>query len=254
MNRHQKLTLAKLCSTHSAEYRFGNRGKFWLKMRDLLKQETGYDHKGLQSVVERWMKIRQTETFVREMESGKTEEERKTFTEAVDKFAERWQHSHKHVAGEAADNKTAEEESNHVREACHNIVIDNATNEGIIKVRGDCASREEEEGEGEEEEEEQDTTPVPNGRRVRRLAAEDSMAESFSRIADYLVGESQEGRRSDEQGGSLWDLRRKRPRSNSNEDEQWARIEAKIDAKMDELMARMCKKLDDFAAKSGRQL
>lgn len=257
MNRHQKLTLAKLCSTHSAEYRFGSRGKFWLKMRDLLKQETGYDHKGLQSVVERWMKIRQTETFVREMESGKTQEESKTFTEAVDKFAERWQHSHKHVAGEAADNKTAKEESNNAREACHNSVIDNATDVGIIKVRGDCTPQEkEEEGEeeGEEEEKEEDTTPVPNGRRVRRLAAEDSMAESFSRIADYLVGESQEGRRSDEQGGSLWDRPRKRPRSHSNEDEQLARIEAKIDAKMDEFMARICKKLDDFAAKNAHQL
>lgn len=200
------------------------------------------------------MKIRQTGSFVREMESGKTEGERKTFTEAVDKFAERWQHSHKHVAGEAADNKIVDEEGNNPTQACHNMVFDNATNEGIIKVKADCTPQEQEGEEEEEEDEEEDTTPAHNGRRVRRLAAEDSMAESFSRIADYLVGESQERRRSGEQDGSLWDRRRKRPRSNSNEDEQWARIEARIDAKMDEFMARICKKLDDFAAKNAHQL
>lgn len=343
MNRHQKFTLAKLCSTHAAEYKAGTRGKFWHKMAYLLKQETGYDHRGVQIVVERWIKIRQTELFEREMGSG-TEEKRNSFMEAVDKFTERWQHSHNQAggiatvkktqedernsftqahhnslmgnaadedmieiggndtqerwqqshhqaAGEATGEKTQEDESNNFRHAHHNTMVGNATDEGIIQVGGNDTLRGEEQqyshnqaagkktreeeinnfrqarhsimmanaaGEGviqvggndtlqededEDEEENEDTTPAPTSRKARRTA-EDSMAESFSRIADYFVSESHEAGRSEEPGGS----QRKRRRSPSVDDEQWARIEARIDAKMDQFMARISKKLDDFIA------
>lgn len=343
MNRHQKFTLAKLCSTYAAEYKAGTRGKFWHKMAYLLKQETGYDHRGVQIVVERWIKIRQTELFEREMGSG-TEEKRNSFMEAVDKFTERWQHSHNQAggistvkktqedetnsftqahhnsmmgnvadegiieiggndtsqerwqqshnqaAGEVTGEKTQEDESNNFRHVHHNTMMGNAADEGIIQAGGNDTLRGEEQqyshnqaagkktreeesnnfrqarhsimmanaaGEGviqvggndtlqeedEDEEENEDTTPAPTTRQARRTA-EDSMAESFSRIADYFVSESHEAGRSEEQDGS----QRKRRRSPSADDEQWARIEARIDAKLDQFMARISKKLDDFIA------
>lgn len=247
MNRRQKLTLAKLCYTHSAEYKLGNRGKFWHKMSELLKQQTGYDHRGVQTVVERWIKIRQTELFEQEMESG-TEVERNPFMEAIDKFSERWQQSHNRASGKATCEKTREEESsNNVSQAHHIIMTGNSPEVGIIRVGGSDTSQEEEE-DNDDDDDDKDTTLAPTSKRAKHRAAENSISESFSRIADCLISESQKWGGSEEQGGSQGERWRKRRRSNSTEDEKWARIEAKFDAKMDQFIARISKKLDDFAA------
>lgn len=230
MNRHQKLTLAKLCCNHSAEYKPGSRVKFWHNMSDLLKQETGYEHRGVQSVVERWVRIRQTELLDREMEP-----QRNAFTDAIDKFAEQWRHSNKQVAGNAPGSETRDEGDNIVRQAHHGIMMSNAAKQGIIHTGGRDTSY---------KDKKRDTAPAPTVKQQKPVAAEDRMAESFSRIADFIVGESQGRGRSEEQDGS----KRERRKSNSAVDERWERIEAKFDAKMEEFMAMLSNKLDDFFA------
>lgn len=233
MNNHQKLTLAKLCSTHAAEYYSGNWGNFWQRMSDLLRQETGYNHRGVQLAVERWISIRPTEIF-EELEDNNA------FIEAIDKFTERWQYSQNEAAGRIAANKAKKEEIMTARRARHNIKMDNAADGDIVQIDNKNSPQEK-----------KNELTAPTDRQAINLNAEDGKAESFSCIVDSSINESQTEVRSEEQGERQSEGRRKRRRSSGTDDDHWARIEAKffeLDAKMDLFLAKISKKLDDFVA------
>lgn len=194
LTRDQKLVLARLCNEHSVLYEFGSWGKFWAKVSEEYKKTTGHEHKAVQNTVERWIKIRRTKLFEQEMESG-TEEERNPFTQAVDKFAERWQHSHDQAAGKAKVKTTKEGESDNVRQ------VGNAIDEGIVDIEDDNSP-------------EGDSTPAATEKRAKRPTAEDRMADSFARIADSLVSSESQGE------GGQGKRRRKRQRSGSESQEE----------------------------------
>lgn len=244
LTRHPKLALAKLCYSHSVEYYHGNWGKFWLKMSDLLKEQTGHEHKAVQNTVERWIKIRQTELFEQEMESG-TEEERSAFMEAIDKFTERWQYSHDQATGKPTGQNTKDQENHNVRQARHNIMMGNAVGEGIIEAEDDNSSQEDH------------TTTAPGRKRAKRLAAEDRMADSFARIADFLIGSENQGEKKERK-------KRKRRGSESESEEReggkkqknkgTAELLATMSAQMQEMyqvVLKMSKKLDDLVEHRG---
>lgn len=199
LTRGEKLTLAKLCNEYSSEYYFGNWGKFWIKIGIKLKEATGREHKAVQSSVERWIKIRQTKLFEQKMESG-TEEERNDFMEAIDKFIDCWQHSHDKAADRTNTKKTREEESHNVRQARHDIMMGNAADEGI-EIEDDNSPDE-------------NTPPGLTNKQKKYPTAEDRMADSFDRIAEYLVSSDDKGE------GHQGEKGRKRHRSESESPER----------------------------------
>lgn len=213
-------------------------------MSELLKEQTGHEHKAVQNTVERWIKIRQTELFEQEMESG-TEEERRTFMEAVDKFTERWQHSHDQATGKPAGQNTKDQENHNVREARHNIIMGNAAGEGIIEFEDDNSPQEDH------------TTTAPGRKRGKRLAAEDRMADSFARIADFLISSENQGEKKERK-------KRKRRGSDSESEERegvkkhkkngTAELLATMATQMQEMyqvILKMSKKLDDLVEHRG---
>lgn len=213
-------------------------------MSELLKQQTGHEHKAVQNTVERWIKIRQTELFEKEIESG-TEEEKSAFREAVDKFTERWQHSHDQATGKPAGQNTKDQENYDVRLARHNIMMDNAAREGIIEAEEDNNPQEDH------------TTTALGRKRGKPLAAEDRMADSFARIADFLVGSENQGEKKERK-------KRKRRGSDSESEEREGGKKQKkngtielletMKAQMQEMyqvVLKMSKKLDDLVERRG---
>lgn len=230
LTRHEKLTLAKLCNTYSAEYTHGNWGKSWIKMGRKLKEATGREQKTVQNTLEQWIKIRQTALFKQKTESD-TEEKRNGFMETVDRFTECWKHSHNQVAKKVTGKKTKREENQNVQRARYNIMMGNTADEGI-KIEDDNSP--------------DANVPPPTNKGKKSPTAEDKIAEFFSRIADYLISSDdkrhQEERRRKRQrsgsGGKDSGEKRGRKRSNST-----ARIQTEIMIKWMTKMTEMSETL-----------
>ncbi|MCJ1470666.1 hypothetical protein MMC07_009312 [Pseudocyphellaria aurata] len=89
MTPREKLILIRECCEHADEYRPGNKSKFWLMIRRLLKERTNYDLVDPRQTVTRWVETRIDELVEKEMGSG-TEVERNDIKAAVEQFAGRW--------------------------------------------------------------------------------------------------------------------------------------------------------------------
>lgn len=230
LTRHEKLTLAKLYNTYSAEYTHGNWGKFWIKMGRKLKEATGREQKTVPNIVEQWIKIWQTELFKQEMESG-TEEKRNGFMEAVDRFTECWKHSRDQVAKKVTGKKTKRKENQNVQRARYNIMIGNAADEAI---------------EVEDDNSPDANAPPPTNKKKKGPTAEDKIAESFSRIADYLISsddkghQKKRGRKRQKSGSGGEDSGEKRGRKKSN---STARIQTEMMVKLMTKMMEMSETL-----------
>ncbi|MCJ1462374.1 hypothetical protein MMC07_000974 [Pseudocyphellaria aurata] len=205
-------------------------------MSDLLRQETGYNHRGVQIAVERWISIRPTENFDELKDNH-------AFIEAIDKFAERWQYSQNEAAGRIAANKAKKEEIMNARHARRYIKLEKAADDGIAQCDNSSEMKTE------------NTAPVD--RQTTHLSAEDGIAGSFSRIIYPSINESQDEVRSEEQGKRQSEGWRKRRRSSGLDDDDWARLYAQfleLQANMNILLARLSKKLDDMKAQRKKRL
>lgn len=89
MTPKEKLALIRECCEHADEYRPGNKSKFWIMIRRLLKERTNYDLVDPRQTVTRWVETRIDELVEKEMGSG-TEMERNDIKAAVEQFAGRW--------------------------------------------------------------------------------------------------------------------------------------------------------------------
>lgn len=78
MNIKERLVLIRECCENADEYRPGNKTKFWARIPELSKQQTGYELVSSQQTITRWVKARIDELVQEEM-SSRTEVERDDF-------------------------------------------------------------------------------------------------------------------------------------------------------------------------------
>ena len=88
MNAQEKLVLIRECCEHAAEFKPRNKKQFWAMIRDLLKEQTGYDLKEPRNTVLRWVADIGDELVSEEMGSG-TQVDQDDFKTAVEQFAQR---------------------------------------------------------------------------------------------------------------------------------------------------------------------
>lgn len=88
MNAEKKLILIRECCEHAAEFKLNNKTAFWIMIRDLLKQRTGYLLKEPRNTVLRWVADRRDELVEEEMGSS-TQVDQDDFKAAVEQFADR---------------------------------------------------------------------------------------------------------------------------------------------------------------------
>ena len=88
LSRVEKKALIAICNNRAAEYRDQNIGKFWIKIKEDLKDETGRLYASCRQTVERWIATDNAMVAEEELESG-TAEEMNDFRVAVQAFKER---------------------------------------------------------------------------------------------------------------------------------------------------------------------
>lgn len=70
MNIKERLVLIRACCEHADEYRPGNKTKFWARIPELSKQQTGNELVSPRQTITRWVKARIDELVQEEMRSG----------------------------------------------------------------------------------------------------------------------------------------------------------------------------------------
>ena len=88
MNAQEKLILIREYCEHAAEFKPRNKKQFWAMIRDLLKEQTGYDLKEPRNTMLRWVADIRDELVSEEMGSG-TQVDQDDFKIAVEQFAQR---------------------------------------------------------------------------------------------------------------------------------------------------------------------
>ena len=88
MNAQEKLVLIRECCEYAAEFKLRNKKQFWAMIRDLLKEQTGYDLKEPRNTMLRWVADIRDELVSEEMGSG-TQVDQDDFKIAVEQFAQR---------------------------------------------------------------------------------------------------------------------------------------------------------------------
>lgn len=88
MNAQEKLVLIRECCEHAAEFKPRNKKQFWATIRDLLKEQTGYDLKEPRNTVLCWVADIGDELVSEKMGSG-TQVDQDDFKTAVEQFAQR---------------------------------------------------------------------------------------------------------------------------------------------------------------------
>lgn len=90
MTPQEKLVLIRKCCEHADKDRSNNKGKFWIMIRQLLKERTGYDLVDPRQTVLKWVDAILDELVEEEMGSG-TEIKKSNFKATVEQLAERCQ-------------------------------------------------------------------------------------------------------------------------------------------------------------------
>lgn len=90
MNPEEKLALIWECVEHADEYKPGTKSVFWTRIRELLKDCTGYDLVKVRNTVVCWVETQIDELVEEKMGSG-IQVDQDDFKAGVEIFKERWE-------------------------------------------------------------------------------------------------------------------------------------------------------------------